>query len=846
MKSPVVIGSCLWIVGYAAAVLLPRIEMPLYGPAAFVILLVLLRFGSFQGKNAVSWLLVILLAFSYYQWADGRNDSQIVFPGISEEILDGKEIQVMGILNSPVSVDGDKASFVLKAEQVEGTGPEMPAIRIREKLQVTVKLLKQEEQQVMVDKKRGDRLEFSGVLEKSDSAGNFGGFDYRRYLRLQHVHWMVSVKGTDHMQTSSGNPWQPVYWLRWNDWARDKLSSRLDEIFPAGQGGYMKGLLIGVRSDLDPESYREFSELGLTHILAISGMHVAVFIGVLLWIFRVAGMTRENGQLAAMWLLPFYVLLTGASPSVIRAGIMAFIALFAARKRLLHDGLHMLCAAAVLMLLWNPYYLLDVGFQLSYLVTLGLIILVPPVGRLLPVRRKSWNTTLAVTFVAQAVSFPLSVYYFNQFSLISWFANLLLVPLISLVVTPLGSIALGLSFVSFTVGRWTAWATAVLNDFSFSIVSYLDGWRIFHLIWPTPTIPWILAYFGLMILFVMGMDKRRKSGREEGPFLLEKVPLVTRLPILALCTVLFAGLLFYGYRPDRFRHVGTVNFLNVGQGDSILIHTPEGKNLLVDGGGSVTFSRKPEDRWKERSNPYDVGVKLLVPLLKKRGVHELDELMVTHEDDDHLGGLIAVIEQIPVRRIIFNGTIKRSKNTDKLFRLAMEKKIPLLAAGAGCRIQADASTLLYFLEPFSEGRKGELIRAEEQNGKSLVFLMRMGGFQFLFTGDMEKKEEAELLQKMAAQEWTPERAGLGLTSAIDVLKIAHHGSNTSTTAEWVAFWQPKAAVISVGENNRYGHPHVKVVSRLQDSGVEIYRTDTQGEVRITVGKGRMQIETKGR
>lgn len=180
----------------------------------------------------------------------------------------------------------------------------------------------------------------------------------------------------------------------------------MDRLFQDRHSGYMKGLVIGIQDDLDPETFRQFSQLGLTHILAISGMHVAVYVAVLLFILRHCRVTRETALTVTLLLVPVYVLLSGAGPSIVRAGLMGMIALLAARLGMLKDGLNILAAAALIMLVWNPYLLLSVSFQLSFLVTAGLMVYVPlanPLMRRLP----SWlGSSISVTLIAQLVSFP--------------------------------------------------------------------------------------------------------------------------------------------------------------------------------------------------------------------------------------------------------------------------------------------------------------------------------------------------------------------------------------------------------------------------------------------------------
>ncbi|SEB40506.1 ComEC/Rec2 family competence protein [Paenibacillus sp. GP183] len=412
MKRPIVLFVCLWITGYVLAIYttIPWLSLPssllLAGAAAAWFLLRL------PAGLPVCALLLVAVSCGYWQWADQRNVTAL--PQQQQRQSEPAAAALSGRIAGPVTVDGDRASFAVEAESIRF--PEENALPMR-----------------------GERVQVSLRLLRPETARNFGGFDYRRYLRLHHTHWLMTAKGTDQAQVEpAALRFGVALLLRWNDELRLALDGRMNSIFPERQAGMMKAMLIGLQDDQNPDRFQQFSERGLTHILAISGLNVAVFLAVFIGIMRKLGLAKETYLLYAMLLLPFYILITGASPSIVRAGLMAMIALYAARRGLLKDAFHITALVAWLMLLWNPYYLLDVSFQLSFLVTLGLILGVTRVSNLLPVSSPVIRNALAITIVSQLISFPISIYYFNQFSLLSWAANTVLVPLISLVVFPMG------------------------------------------------------------------------------------------------------------------------------------------------------------------------------------------------------------------------------------------------------------------------------------------------------------------------------------------------------------------------------------------------------------------------
>jgi len=842
IKRPVVLGCCLWITGYALALNLKLPWLSLTMSAILLGAIIVMYALRLPGRLPVGALLLVGVAFGYYAWNDQRNVSALL-PHGQQRALDGSEVVLSGRLSSPVAVDGDRASFQVEAASIRFPGESAFPLG-GESVQVSLRLLKQEQQAVAAGWRRGDAVTLSGTLRSPSQARNYGGFDYRRYLRLHDTHWQLAVKGVEQAQVEpAALRLSVVQLLRWNDGLREALSRRMDLIFPDEHAGFMKGMLIGEQDDLDPERFQQFSELGLTHILAISGLNVSVFLGVCIWMMRRKKLAKETYLLVSMLLLPFYILLTGASPSIVRAGLMAMVALYAARRGLLKDVLHIMAIVAWLMLLWNPYYILDVSFQLSFLVTLGLILGVQRVNRLLEdyIAQPWLMNTISITLVSQLISFPVSIYYFNQFSLLSWLANAVLVPVISMVVFPAGLLALTAGLIFLPAGKCLGWLVSALNEAVFWLTDLLQLLRMFRTVWPTPSFAWMALFYMLIVILDGLLHYRRQLKHSDLPPILNasmsKWQGYSRIGLIfSMCSLLV--LLWIGYSPYQLDRSGHVQFIDVGQGDSILIRTPHGKQILIDGGGTLNFFKKGEE-WKLRKGPYEVGRKLLVPLLKKRGIHHLDLLVLTHGDADHSGGLQAVLEQIPVKQFLFNGTYKPGASLEQLFRTALDRNVPLLAAKSSGWIAIDSATKLQVLYP-SQEQDNQVEIAAEQNGQSVVFILDMMGTRWLFTGDIEKGTEGAVLEQLIKAD----QSGSSVHAPVDVLKVAHHGSKTSTTQAWLDYWRPSYAVISVGAVNSYGHPSPDVVQRLDQSGVKVFRTDKSGEIQFEIRRGNIFYRTR--
>ncbi|WP_313641387.1 ComEC/Rec2 family competence protein [Paenibacillus sp.] len=881
-ERPLLSFTVCWVAGSAAACLCSGSGLLLTWAGLIFLLVSLMVWGTVSWKYIAVLCLSISLATGYWEWNEARNISGIpeALGGTIAE-LNESSVEARGTIVSVVERDGDRVDFIMKlshmnllAEDDEKVSDPMDEQDKRgqgELIAVQIKLLAEQEIAIAGKWRRGDEVLLSGVLEEPAVARNFGGFDYRAYLHTKKIQWLLKGQGAENVRVTVPDSWSPLMIFRLNDSARMVLGAELDQLFQERHSGYMKGLIIGMQDDLDPDTFKQFSQLGLTHILAISGMHVAVYVGVLLFLFRHLRLTKETALTLTFILVPVYVLLSGAGPSIVRAGLMSMIALLAARVGMLKDGLNILAASALVMLIWNPYMLLSVSFQLSFLVTLGLMVYVPLMNPLLSILPRWLKGAVSVTLVAQLVSFPLTIYYFNQFSLLSFVANLVFVPFITFVVLPLGTLALLLGRLWEDAAKVLAHVTELLNNFTFYAVEWINEFTGGVLIWGSPSLLWIGVYY-VLLYGVLNVAKLRKEARSAPQYMEDETrPLAeVGLPVnnygehgrsvnaqfafgasmvgrwsgvIILLSAVGLGLLLYkGYQSDGQAGRGTISYLDIGQGDSILITTPSGAHILVDGGGTLNFGQKEE--WRVRRSPFEVGAKVLVPLLKKRGIHRLDAIILTHGDQDHAGGLQAVLEEIPVSALLFNGTLVDREFYMGMLRTALERDVQLYAVHQGMTLSPDDKTELSFLWP--EGRDGKAAGTpplvgipllEEQNHDSVAFRLEMNGRNFLFTGDMDLEAEEEIVQ-LARQK------GISAGPAIDVLKVAHHGSKTSTGEAWLEFWQPAAAVISAGVNNLYGHPKAEVLERLQENYAAIFRTDQQGEIQTRVRPDRIEVRYK--
>ncbi|WEK53091.1 MAG: DNA internalization-related competence protein ComEC/Rec2 [Candidatus Cohnella colombiensis] len=849
-RRPIVAIACSFIVGSALQSLW---HGNLIGLVLAGLVLILLGIGicGYAGwKLVFICILVLMIGSGERRWVEQRSTSEIERMKIEQ----GSTVILQGFVANIVEVDGDLASFRFKVIEIQQLG-RGESQSLSETIIIRIKLTMQQEQQVAAAWLRGDQLQITGTIERPGAAGNFDAFDYRAYLRKEGVHWQLSAKGTVSVNRIDGAiPWM-IKPLRMIDGWRTHISDLMDRLYSKEDSGYMKGLVAGIRADLDPQQYDAFARLGLTHILAISGLHVGVIVYLLLQLGTLLRLTKERTIDITIMMMPVYMVGTGASPSAVRACLMAMLALWLARRSALRDGLHLLAAAAIIMLVWDPRLVEDISFQLSFIVTTGLLLFAPLVTASLPIPRRTLKLSLSIAITAQLVSFPLTAFYFHSVHLLSLLANLVFVPFISFLILPLGMASVLLGAMWLPLGMILAKVTTWGNRVTFYLVDQMTEITSLRTIWPRSNWLWVIVGFMLMgcvaiLLKIRLMRKKEQQWWMEQtgessvsqnsilPYTIHKIRVIKGMSVGLV--ILISLWLLWGIRPVLLDATAKVMFLDVGQGDSILIRSGEGHHLLIDAGGTVNF-RKQGEEWKERSDPYEVGRKLIVPLLLDRGVRELDAFIITHLDADHMGGAKAIIENIPVRTIFFNGTLKNSSAVIELFELARAKGIPCYAVHAGMDWTIDESMTLRALYPMQEDvvmiqPNGTLPLSNEQNKFSIVMLATIYGRTFLLSGDVEAQGESEVIAGSSQNI---------ISFPIDVLKVGHHGSKTSTTEGWLVKWHPAEAVISVGRNNLYGHPHPTVMERLNDYGVAVYRTDLNGEVQYRItSDGSMERRTK--
>ncbi len=745
-----------------------------------------------EGRTIIIYITALLLAAAHFSWIDQKNVSQI------PPEWAGKKLAASGKIISPPLVDGDSLRFVMELYRLRQDRTFIPIEG--EKIQVFIRLKTKSDLNVAKQLRSQSVVRLPLELEKPAKQRNPGGMDYQTYLLRHQIHWLAKGESFTVLKENSAHPF--VWLEKW----RILLAGKLEDMYDEPVSGFLQGLLLGERFKIDPDWKEQYATLGIIHLLSISGLHVTVLAGAVYFIFKLIGITREKAALFVIVFLPVYAVLVGLDAPVVRATIMAGLAMIALVFRKPKDSFSFLGVALLLQLIWNPYQVFEAGFQLSFLLTAGLITLTEPIARSLSVFYPSFRYMAAGNFIAQWLSFPIVIYHFHEYSILSFIANFLFVPLVSFAILPLAfiSLVLGLIFPS------GAELLAVLLQSSILtaqiLIEWFVKWQGFHLAWKSPPGWWIILYYVTTAVGLWGWlqphgNKAIRTGS-------------------ALLIMILVGVAWTGKDHSGVRLV----FLDVGQGDATVVETASGFTALIDGGGNAGFAR---ESWRKQRDPFEAGADVIVPYLKSRGIRQIDLLIMTHGDEDHINGLLDVIERFPVQKVVRNSHFSRNEIEHKIMNQLRKRKIPVYLARTGITWKIDKGVLLTFMYP--EPLQG-VNSLEETNDDSVVSLLSVHGFKVLLPGDIGAETEKRLLRF-----WNWPK--------IDLLKVAHHGSETSTHEQWLRILDPRYAVISAGKYNMYGHPAPEIVSRLKKRGISIWRTDLHGAVIFEIGKRSVKISS---
>ncbi|EEL43792.1 DNA internalization-related competence protein ComEC/Rec2 [Bacillus cereus Rock3-42] len=669
------------------------------------------------------------------------------------------------IYNTPL-INGDRLSF-----QVEDQNKNI--------VQLSYKMKSASEKKQMRQLHAGVSCIFDGERKEPQIARNFHGFNYRDYLYKQNIHFILEATYISECRKTS------LSLVQWILLLRQQAILGVTEMFPEQSGAFMNALLFGDRQQMTFEVEEQYQQFGLVHLLAISGSHIVLLMVIVYFILLRSGVTREIATVCLIFFIPIYMILAGASPSVIRASITGVLMLIAFMCSIRLSSLDALSITAICMLIFDPYLVFNIGFQFSFVGSFALLLSAP---LLLESGNGVIRNSIYISLISQLVSTPILLYHFGYYSPYSIFLNILYVPFLSLIVLPCSIIVLIcmpiIPFLAKSFANVLSIGLNLSNDF----LSYCESLPFTRLNFGQTPILLVALYCVSIISVLMVWERRISKGM----------------------MFIFAGIFLFistgHYVYPYFRESGSVTFLDVGQGDAILIRLPYDQEIyLIDTGGTIRLNK---EEWQRKKHEFSVGNDILIPYLQKEGIKKIDKLIVTHGDADHIGAAQELLSNITVKEVVFGRKEQEAILEKAVKKQALEKEVKISEVGEGESWRVNEAEF-FVLAPTGKERS--------ENNASIVLWAKLGGITWLFTGDLEEEGEKGLVAT-----YPDLRA--------DVLKVAHHGSNTSSITPFLSAVQPNIAIISVGERNRYGHPHKEVIERFEKMGIEIWRTDKQGAI----------------
>ncbi|MBI1803993.1 MAG: DNA internalization-related competence protein ComEC/Rec2 [Ignavibacteriae bacterium] len=635
----------------------------------------------------------------------------------------------------------------------------------------------------------GRMLSLRGELQSPAFARNPGEFDLRRYYSLNNIHALFIAGQFDSSAISAKT--ESNFIGRYVHPVRKSIAERLDRFIGGSEAEFLKGLLVGERSHIPQEVKTSFINAGVMHILAVSGLHVAIVAMMLLVCFQVFRLPEKLAMSMTMICLVYYTFLTGAAASVARSVIMAMVFLGAKLLERRSDMYNTMALSAIVILFIDAKQLFQPGFQLSFVAVFSLVYLYPKVYAALTASLPGYfkkSTTLTLILQALAVSLaagigtlPFTSLYFGKISLVSVLANIVIVPL-SNIVLALGMLTVAISYLSSWVAAIYAQVTLSLTLCMVKAVGFFGSFPFAFV--ESHFTPWSSMVFYAGIGFLIGLTRSdiRKHMFISG---------------LIAANVLLVWWIVSSCEPRKLR----VTFLDVGQGDAAFIEFPEGNTMLVDGG--------------PRTATIDAGERFILPFLRWKGIHRIDAIVISHPHSDHLGGIPAILRNMEIGKVYDAYSVARSSLYEEYVRVVDSLHLQRDTLRAGKLLAIEPGIQAYILHPTKEFIEARQVNLNNQSG---VIRIVYGQSSLLLSGDAEVDAEASI------------RNQYGSFIRSNLLKVGHHGSITSTTVDFLTAVHPSLGIISVGIKNKFHHPSPAIVKRLSESGAQCFRTDELGAV----------------
>lgn len=560
---------------------------------------------------------------------------------------------------------------------------------------------------------------------------------------------------------------------------------------PASLQDEFLSLSIGDRSLTDQDNARLYQQLGLSHLFAISGLHIGLMTGALYSILLHLNVRLRTIHWILLLAVPSYMLMAGAAPSVVRASLMVMIIVAYQRFQSKVHPSDLLSWVFIATLVWSPFYILQPGYQLSFLAVFSLLY-----SSHFLRGQPFWRGLFATTLICQLAVLPVVLYHFQQISIVSLVVNLLAIPLFTFLLLPISLMYSLLAQLPLT-SLPGIHGYAVFRDVIQQLFSWIASWPF--AMWTPPSIEGYLPIaLGVVLL----------------SFVVAELAVGNGIALFLLTAILWH---FIPYSQSELK----ITFLYVGQGDSTLIEFPyRQQTVLIDSGGVTRFIKEDWQHGKE----YEVGKSIVAPYLRAQGISGIDVFILTHADADHTEGAEEILEEFHVRQLVIPVGVKELPEMQEVLQLAASQHIPVRELRESVMVQTKQGYLMI----------GAVSETYDGNDSSLLTVVEAYSKKVVLPGDLEVEGEKRALQQYGQQ-----------LKQADILKLGHHGSKTSSTPIWLDHLTPSLAIGSAGQDNRYGHPHKEVLDALQEREIQYAGTHEWGTIQLSISrKGELKMRRK--
>lgn len=619
----------------------------------------------------------------------------------------------------------------------------------------------------------GNLIEIKGEYSALEVARNYKGFDYSQYLKTLNIYGTIKVEES---KIINKNQLSPIL-ISINN-IKEKMIDNANRNMPKRTANLLLGILIGERDNIQEDIIESFRTANLSHILAVSGAHTSYIILGITYLISKSKTPKRIGYIITIINLLIFIIITGASYSVVRACIMAIVVIGAKICYRKENFFTSICISLIIILIQNPFAINDIGLKLSFMGTAGIVIFNKSITNFfikLKIKQKIAEA-LSVTFSAQLMIMPITILNFNIISLTFFISNILASPLLGIIII-FGFISIFISSILNPISKILFLILHIFLELLILVSKVTEKIPGSSILVRTPNILFAIVYYILILFFNYFFVIKQNPTRRFHKKIIKIITIKNIKNAFKVIAVVFLIMLLLTRIVRIINPTLKIYFIDVGQGDSTLIVTPKNKKILIDGGEGKT--------------------NVLFQYLLDRRINKIDYIIISHFDSDHCNGLIEIIEKMRVENIVMSKQSKESEEYKKILEIIKQKNIKVSSVKAEDKIIIEKNLYIKILNP------AEKFEFQDLNNNAIVAKLVYKNFSMLFTGDIEKAEE-NLAKKYKNE----------LKSTI--LKVAHHGSKTSTSEEFLKYVEPQIALIGVGENNKFGHPNQITIEKLKN------------------------------